>query len=94
MIRFHPHVGGINQTIEPILTYRNKSAFMRALKKLARAEGLTPFRESDVNFYHCGRGHDRDASEAFNEFADATGWDVQSVLIRDSTVGYSDRAYR
>jgi hypothetical protein len=88
-LKFHPHVNGINGSLEPIIAFKTDAEFLVALQQIARDElGDGRITKNNVDFYFCEI--DKDCSEAFLKFQRSTGWDVHSVLINDQTVGYSD----
>lgn len=91
MFSFHPHVGGINATTNPIFAYRDVAEFIAALQRLVGV----PVAEDDVTFYLCEL--DADCSSAFMEFAQSCGWSkIFAVSIEQDSVmqvGYSDKAF-
>lgn len=93
--RYHPHDGGINQTVEPIYEL-TRAQLLEMIQRDARwrpGRLTAPMIGFDLIF-DAGDRRDKNSSSAFNEFVKASGFaQVYSVMVdHRSTVGYTDRA--
>lgn len=99
-IDYHPHVPGINSSVEPIYHYKTKNEFLLGLKSMAVDQCYPEdFALSDITFHQCYVDEDsRDCSEDFLNFVKETGWRAIFAVCLERPgehypLGYSNRCF-
>ncbi len=95
MIRYHPHIGGINQTTDPIFDVTRAEMLEMIQREERKVDPRRLVTSRDIHFtliYDADEGFGRDASPAFKRFVNESGFKrVYSVMLDDRvSLGYSD----